>query len=580
MDFEYADMFLLSLFVIEFDPIVLYLVYMNDIKIQYLIHYHPDSVSCRTLFIFILHYTSLLSLLLSLWQALPSWLIFIRLILANDVELNPEEFSKVFFTFCNWNVNSLAKDNFERVQLLEAHNSLFNYDLISLCEVSINSTVEIPATLLENYTFISKNNPNDSRHGGVGIFYKNTLPLIIRNDLSFNETLVLELRFGKKRIFFTVIYRSPSQNYASTGFDEFLSNFENLFTKIKSENPYSMFFTGDFNGHSQLWWSGGDSTPEGNKIEELTSSLGLSQLINEPTNFEPNKRPTCIDLIFTDQPNLILESGTRSSLDPLCHHQITHCRFNYRIPPPPSFERKIWVYEKANVTQIRKSIAQFPWENHFRGNPDVNWQVDSFTKIILNIMSNFIPNKIIKVVPKDPPWITRDLKSILNRQQRFFRNFKKHGSKPDDKRRVDALRDECKKAIQKAKTDYLKNLGNKLTDPSIHQKSYWKIVNRVMNKCKAPKIPPLVVNNSFLINAKEKAHEFIKYFSSQCTPIENDSTLPDLHFHTDERLSHIPVRNDDILSLIRGLNINKSSGPDEISARMLSLCDESIVLPL
>ena len=50
-----------------------------------------------------------------------------------------------------------------------------------------------------------------------------------------------------------------------------------------------------------------------------------------------------------------------------------------------------------------------------------------------------------------------------------------------------------------------------------------------MNKCKAPKIPPIVVNNSFLIDAKEKAHEFIKYFSSQCTPIENDRMLPDLH---------------------------------------------------
>ena len=78
-----------------------------------------------------------------------------------------------------------------------------------------------------------------------------------------------------------------------------------------------MFFTGDFNGHSQLWWQGGDSTAEGNKIEELTSYLGLSQLIAEPTNFEHNKNPTCIDLIFTDQPNLVLESGTRCSLDPL-----------------------------------------------------------------------------------------------------------------------------------------------------------------------------------------------------------------------------------------------------------------------
>ena len=59
-----------------------------------------------------------------------------------------------------------------------------------------------------------------------------------------------------------------------------------------------MFFTGDLNGHSQLWWPEGGTSPEGTKIEEMTSNLGLSQLISEPTNFEPNKNPSCIDLIF------------------------------------------------------------------------------------------------------------------------------------------------------------------------------------------------------------------------------------------------------------------------------------------
>ena len=29
-------------------------------------------------------------------------------------------------------------------------------------------------------------------------------------------------------------------------------------------------------------------------------------------------------------------------------------------------------------------------------------------------MSNFVPNKIIKVVPGDPPWIRRSLKNMLN----------------------------------------------------------------------------------------------------------------------------------------------------------------------
>ena len=52
------------------------------------------------------------------------------------------------------------------------------------------------------------------------------------------------------------------------------------------------------------------------EIENLFTSLGLSQIISEPTNFERNKKLSCIDLIITDQPNLILDCGTLASLDP------------------------------------------------------------------------------------------------------------------------------------------------------------------------------------------------------------------------------------------------------------------------
>ena len=78
----------------------------------------------------------------------------------------------------------------------------------------------------------------------------------------------------------------------------------------------------DFNGHSSFWWPGGYETPERSEIDDLFTSLGLHQLIHEPTNFEPNKNPSCIDLLVTNQPNIILDSGTRPSLDPFCHHQI------------------------------------------------------------------------------------------------------------------------------------------------------------------------------------------------------------------------------------------------------------------
>ena len=88
----------------------------------------------------------------------------------------------------NWNVNSFAKNNLERVQLIEAHNSIFNYDLISLCETSLNESIEIPDPLLNDYT----NHPDNVTHGGVGLFYKNSLPLKLRNDLAFRESIVVE----------------------------------------------------------------------------------------------------------------------------------------------------------------------------------------------------------------------------------------------------------------------------------------------------------------------------------------------------------------------------------------------------
>ena len=129
----------------------------------------------------------------------------------------------------NWNLNSLAKDTFERVRVIEAHNSIFNYDLFSVCETNLNDSVELPETLLNDFSFEPANHPSNSKHGGVGLFYKNSLPVNVRRDLSFEESIVVELKFGRKKVFFTVLYRSPSLNHASPEFQTFLLNFKNLF---------------------------------------------------------------------------------------------------------------------------------------------------------------------------------------------------------------------------------------------------------------------------------------------------------------------------------------------------------------
>ena len=485
----------------------------------------------------------------------PSWLSVLLILLSHDIHLNPGPgYQNHFFNFMTWNLNSLTKNDFERVRLIEAHNSLFDYDLISICETNLNDSLVTKVPKIDGYEFKSANHPGNTTHGGVGIFYKDSLPVTPRHDLSFEECIVLELKFGRKKNFFTVLYRSPSFKHSTPEFEAFLQNFNSLYNKIKAENPFAMYFTGDFNGHSQFWWPEGGSNLEGSKIEELFTSLNLTQIIADPTNFETGKNPSCIDLIVTDQPNLILDCGTRGSLDPRCHHQIIYGKVNFRIPPPPPCERTIWHYHRANTAYITRSLEMFPWLDHLSLNHDVNWQVKTFTDIFLNIMRNFIPNEIKRIVPRNPPWINKQLKTLLNKKNRLFKNYKRHGYKAEDKARLDLFREKCQVAVEQAKTDYLNKLGNKLNDSRTSQKTYWKIINRVINKCRAPKIPPILINNVFIMNCKEKAKLFNDFFSNQCKPIINNSILPHFNFLTDKRIDHIVIQNKEILSLIRNLN--------------------------
>ena len=74
---------------------------------------------------------------------------------------------------------------------------------------------------------------------------------------------------------------------------------------------------------------------------------------------------------------------------------------------------------------------------------------------------------------------------------------------------------------------------------------------------------------------------FNEFFSRQCTPLNNCSKCPSQHyFITNERLSSIVFDGQDIIKIIRALNINKSHGHDDISIRMIKKCDPALAKPL
>ena len=76
---------------------------------------------------------------------------------------------------------------------------------------------------------------------------------------------------------------------------------------------------GDFNARSPAWWSKDIATLNGTQIDSLTAAYGFKQIISDPTHILPQPS-SYIDLIFTDQPNYVIDCGTHPCLHPNCHY--------------------------------------------------------------------------------------------------------------------------------------------------------------------------------------------------------------------------------------------------------------------
>ena len=98
---------------------------------------------------------------------------------------------------------------------------------------------------------------------------------------------------------------------------------------------------------------GGKKTKQQQKAHIWKHLCNFHQLVSEPTHLLPHSN-SCIDLMFTDQQNLVVNCGTHSSLNSKCHHQITHCKLNHlSIEYPPPYERLVWNYKKVHIDNIK-----------------------------------------------------------------------------------------------------------------------------------------------------------------------------------------------------------------------------------
>ena len=124
----------------------------------------------------------------------------------------------------------------------------------------------------------------------------------------------------------------------------------------------------------------------------------------------------------------------------------------------------VWDYNRANVEGIKKSIESLNWEVMFN-NKRVHKQVFIFNDTLMNIFSNFTPNKLFTIDDMDPSWMNDFVKSKIKWKNQLYKIYAKNGYKCNDYLQLKQPTVLVSQVITKRKEDDHNTLASKLNNP-------------------------------------------------------------------------------------------------------------------
>ena len=111
-----------------------------------------------------------------------------------------------------------------------------------------------------------------------------------------------------------------------------------------------------------------------------------------------------------------------------------------------------WGHFCTNTDMISEAIQGFDCDKAFL-DKSTQEKASILTKTILNILSNFIPNEIVTIDDKYPPWINNKIKSLIRNKNEYFKNCIKSNNS-ESIRHFEQMEDTLLTSIEISKQKY------------------------------------------------------------------------------------------------------------------------------
>ena len=510
------------------------------------------------------------------------------LLRCGDVHPNPgPSYDTKSLSICHVNIQSLylraEPSRNHRRKIDELETILVNdnkLDIICISETWLDNLIDDSKVDITGYKFRCKDRLT-CRAGGAAMYITHALPhrRALELELPNIDLLWIELQLNGKRILVGTCYRPPGQSPEEV--EMFMSNLNDSIEMVFRSNPESIFLFGDFNDSTPIWDSDHRRSELGLKLYDFVNTNDLHQLITEPTHIDWRGTANILDLFITDSPGYILNQN-QHLLPPIgSKHQIVYAELKILYTRDKVYTREIWDYSKGDYTGLLTELHNFPWDNAYEIHQDIDEITNYWQKSFMETCKTKIPNRTIKIKPKDKPWITHEVKLSIRKRNRLYKRFKRTRL-PEHEALWKHEAKTTNYLMNMAKNNHKEKTKNILMDPGTGAKKYWKIAKQVYGSKKITSIPSLMVGNSLITTSIEKAKHFTTYFAEQQTlpPLAFNHRLAPIQFLTNERLDTIQTTPHQVLTILKSLDTGKANGSDGISNRLLKETSTAIAKPL
>ncbi len=276
------------------------------------------------------------------------------------------------------------------------------------------------------------------------------------------------------------------------------------------------------------------------------------------------RNDSIIDLFFSN----VTDSYTVKPKSPLGNsdHNMLHCiphyKPKYKAIKPSVINVNKW--DDTTIDNLRGCFDCTIWDTLFDENEDLDWNTNVITEYINFCVESHVISKEVKCFSNNKPWITSELKDLINEKKRAVAS--------KDKCELRKIQNKLMSAIKDAKSRY-KDKVEKLFDTN-DTRNAWKGLKTLSGfNLKKSHLPDVEDNQVFA----NELNDFYARFDVHNFEVERDELVQTLKQNSDEK---IIIDVNDVNKTLSKINSRKAAGPDHLSGKVLKECRLQLCSPI